>query len=174
MAKRISDKRIVERDGKRFVRIPLTKPYLIEKQIYPKGAVLLVEEEGLDTIATDTVVSDPSYDELYDVAQMRRARRLRRMGVEDEVFTEEDDFLDEEDEVDDLQAMRRARRLRRLRRMEDETLDESEDEELKEEEDEDKVEEAKKMRRIARMRRMRKMRRAEKDDDKEDEDKEDK
>lgn len=124
---------IVERDGKKFVRIPLTKPYLIEKKIYGKGTNILVEEEGvIDTIATDTVISDPSYDEIYDKASMRRMKRLRRMDdldVDDPSLYEDDLEMEADEDLDDLQALRRARRLRRLHRME------KDEEDLKEEED---------------------------------------
>ena len=71
--------KIVETKDGRFVVIPLTKKYLIEGKIVPKGAFLLVEEEGVvDTIQTDADIASASsgdFDELYD--QKSTLRRMR-------------------------------------------------------------------------------------------------
>jgi len=149
--KKLNTTNKVAKSGK--VEITLTKPYLVEGKIIPKGTKVLVESSDI-------------YDD-YETpeTEIMTMRRLRRMDHDD--YSTPSNIADASvpNESDDIYTMRRLARMKHMDAVAEEDLSEEDEEFLEDEE-------LMALRRLARMRRMKSMRRMAKDKKEEEEDKE--
>ncbi|MGD9678154.1 MAG: hypothetical protein AB7V16_07295 [Vulcanibacillus sp.] len=163
-----------KKEKSKKVEIVLTKPYLIEGKIAPKGTKILVESSDIyDDFSTPSNIADASVPNTSDdIYTMRRMARMRKMGMDDETFEPEmmkrmDDVEEQEDE--EMVKMKKFSRMYKMFKAMDaedkeDEIEENDDEELYDDE------EIMAMRRMARMRRMKALRRMKKDDKKEEKD----